>query len=61
MLHCTAEQLAALDPSAVRGKRMGVFGCEALVRRDGVPANWSVEPVNIEQMMLFLTRGEDAK
>lgn len=61
VLHCTAEQLAALDPSAVRGKRVGAFGCEALVRRDGVPANWPVDPVNIEQMMLFLTRGENAK
>ncbi len=61
VLHCTAEQLAALDPSAVRGKRVGAFGCEALVRRDGVPANWTVDPVNIEQMMLFLTRGENAK
>lgn len=61
VLHCTAEQLAALEPSAVRGKRMGAFGCEALVRRDGIPASWSVEPVNIEQMMLFLTRGEDVK
>ena len=60
VLHCTAEQLAALDPSAVRGKRVGAFGCEALVRRDGVPANWPVDPVNIEQMMLFLTRGEEA-
>lgn len=61
VLHCTAEQLAALEPSAVRGKRMGAFGCEALVRRDGIPASWPVEPVNIEQMMLFLTRGEDVK
>lgn len=61
VLHCTAEQLAALDPSAVRGRRVGAFGCEALVRRDGVPANWPVDPVNIEQMMLFLTRGENAK
>lgn len=61
VLHCTAEQLVALDPSAVRGKRMGAFGCEALVCRDGVPTNWPIEPVNIEQMMLFLTRGEDAK
>ncbi len=61
VLHCTAEQLAALDPSAVRGKRVGAFGCDALVRRDGVPANWPVDPVNIEQMMLFLTRGENAK
>lgn len=58
ILHCTAEQLAALDRQAVRAKRTGPFGCEALVRRDGVPANWSVEPVNIEQMMLLLTKGE---
>ena len=28
---------------------------------DGVPQGWPVEPVNIEQVMLFLTRGEDAK
>lgn len=61
ILRCTADQLNALDPSAVRAKRVGTFGCEALVRRDGVPENWSVEPVNIEQIMLFLTRGERAE
>nr|WP_300186240.1 ABC transporter ATP-binding protein [uncultured Agathobaculum sp.] len=61
VLHCTADQLSALDPSAVRGKRVGTFGCEALVRRDGVPQGWPVEPVNIEQVMLFLTRGEDVR
>lgn len=61
VLRCTAEQLAALDPAAIRGKRAGAFGCEALVRRDGVPQGWPVEPVNIEQVMLFLTRGKDAK
>ena len=61
VLRCTAGQLAALDPAAVRGKRVGAFGCEALVRRDGVPQGWPVEPVNIEQVMLFLTRGEEAR
>ena len=61
ILRCTADQLDALDPSAVRAKRVGAFGCEALVRRDGVPENWSGEPVNIEQIMLFLTRGERAE
>ena len=61
VLRCTADQLAALEPRAVRAKRMGAFGCEALVRRDGVPQGWPVEPVNIEQIMLFLTRGEDAR
>ena len=61
VLHCTAEQLEALEPSVVRAKRVGAFGCEALVRRGGVPENWPVDPVSIEQMMLFLTRGEDAR
>ena len=61
VLRCTADQLSALDPSVVRGQRVGAFGCEALVRRDGVPQGWPVEPVNIEQVMLFLTRGEEAR
>ena len=30
ILRCTADQLDALDPSAVRAKRVGTFGCEAL-------------------------------
>lgn len=58
VLRCTANQMAALSPEAVRAKRAGAFGCEALVRRGQVPANWPVETVNIEQIMLFLTRGE---
>ncbi len=61
VLRCTAEQLAALDPDAVRASRTGAFGCEALVRRSGVPQGWPVEPVTIEQIMLFCTRGERMK
>ena len=61
ILRCTEEQLSALDPAAVRAVKTGAFGCEALVRRDGIPENWPVEPVSIEQLMLFLTRGEEVK
>ena len=61
VLRCTAEQLSALEPSAVRAKRIGAFGCEALVRRGSGPANWPVEAANIEQIMLFLTRGEETR
>lgn len=61
VLGCTAEQLAALAKAAVRGVRKNAFGCEALVRRDGIPAGWKVEPVSIEQIMLFFTRGEVAQ
>ena len=61
VLRCTAEQLSALEPSAMRAKRIGAFGCETLVRRDSVPASWPVEAANIEQIMLFLTRGEEQR
>ena len=60
VLRCTEEQLNALDPDAVRAVRKGAFGCEALVKRDSIPENWPVEPVSVEQIMLFLTRGEEA-
>ncbi len=58
LLRCTKEQLASLEPGTVKAKRTGTFGCEALVRRDGVPGNLNVERVNIEQMMLLMTKGE---
>ncbi len=58
ILKCTSDQMSALMPEAVRAKRTGAFGCEALVRRDMVPCNWPVEPANIEQIMLLMTKGE---
>ena len=61
VLRCTEEQLNALDPDAVRAVRKGAFGCEALVKRDGIPENWPVEPVSVEQIMMFLTKGEEVR
>lgn len=61
VLKCTSDQLSSLDASAVRAYRKGAFGCEALVRRGLVPAGWPVEPVSIEQIMLFMTRGENVR
>ena len=59
ILRCTADPLNALDPSAVRAKRVGTFGCEALVRR-----RRTGELVTAGQhrtIMLFLTRGRKMK
>lgn len=61
VLRCTEEQLNALDPDAVRAVRKSAFGCEALVKRDGIPENWPVEPVSVEQIMMFLTKGEEVR
>ncbi len=58
LLRCSAETLSMLSPDAVRATRKHAFGAEALVQRALVPEGLPVEPVNIEQIMLFLTRGE---
>lgn len=58
LLRCSTETLSMLSPDAVRATRRHAFGAEALVQRALVPEGLPVEPVNIEQIMLFLTRGE---
>lgn len=58
ILHCTQTQFDALNREAIRAARKTAFDWEVLARRDSVPENWRMEPVNIEQIMLLLTRGE---
>ena len=60
LLKATAEQLDALDPSAVAGRRVGPYGAEALVRREEIPAGFVTEHTTLEDIILFLTREEDA-
>jgi len=61
VLHCTSEQIAGIEPSAVKAKRKGAFGNEVLVKRSAVPESWKAEPVTIEQIMLLMTRGEQTQ
>lgn len=58
LLRCSIETLSMLSTDAVRATRKNAFGAEALVQRALVPEGLSVEPINIEQIMLFLTRGD---
>ena len=56
LIHCSKEQLAELDPQAVRGVKASPYGEEALVRRDGVPAGMQVSPVSIEELFIFMVK-----
>lgn len=47
------EQLQSLDPRAIVGLRRYRFGVEALVKRDLVPKEWSLDKVSIEDIMVF--------
>lgn len=58
ILKCPIEQLRAIDHAAIKARRIGSFGAEALVRRNLIHGNYSIDPVNIEQIMLFYTRGD---
>ena len=53
-----ADQLEALDPAAVAGKRVGPYGAEVLAKRDLLPAGFVAERTTLEDIILFLAKKE---
>ena len=47
-----------VPPDAVRGKKLTEYGVEALVRRDAVSSAIPTEHTSIEDIILFLAKGE---
>ena len=63
-LACARSDLQGVDPALLVGARTGQFGCEALVRdrrafRRQYPA-LTVDPVTLEDIMVFTVRGDEA-
>ena len=56
IIHCTAEQLSALDEEAVKYKKETPYGVEVMVSRKGVPAAFKVSPISIEELFLFMVK-----
>lgn len=56
LIHCSQEQLAELDETAVRGVKASPYGVEALVRRNGIPTGMQVSPVSIEELFIFMVK-----
>ena len=60
----TRQELERVDPACLAGVRRGQFGCEALVkdRRTFVRRypGLTVDPVTLEDIMLFTVRGDEA-
>lgn len=57
VVHGTAEELSALNTEAVLGVRSTPYGSEALVRREQVPAGTQVSPVGLEELFVFMVKG----
>lgn len=56
ILRCSADQMAELNPAAVKGKKESAYGVEAIVERDKVPATLQLSPVDIEQLFIFMVK-----
>lgn len=58
LLKCSPQELAAIDPAIIHGKRIGEYGAEALVDWDRAPRNLLVEQPNLEDIILYLAKEE---
>ena len=58
ILKCSREQLANIPEEAVHGKRVGTYGVEALVEREFMPRDAVVDRANLEDIILYMVKGE---
>lgn len=56
IIHCTSEQLSALEPKAVVHKKESAYGTEAIVLRKSVPYNMNISPISIEELFVFMVK-----
>lgn len=59
ILSCTRRQLTDLPEDAVLGSESSPYGVRALVRRDRVAHVFPVERASLEDIILFLVKGEE--
>ena len=58
VLKCAEGDLGCIDPARIHGIRSNKFGVEALVERESIPKGFLTNVAGIEDIMLFLSRGE---
>ena len=58
ILHADPSVLSSLTPDAILGVRRGQFQTQALVERDRVPSSLPLDPVKLDDILLFLARKE---
>ena len=57
VIHVSREQLAELDGAAIKGSKASPYGVEAVVERARIPAGMSVSPVGLEELFVYMARG----
>ena len=60
ILKCSKEQLQNIPAGAVHGVRIGNYGAEALVEREGMPRGAVIDRPTLEDIILYMSK-EEAK
>ncbi|MDE7043269.1 MAG: ABC transporter ATP-binding protein [Oscillospiraceae bacterium] len=58
ILKCSREQLANIPQEAIHGRRVGTYGVEALVERAFMPRDAVVDRASLEDIILYMVKGE---
>ena len=58
IIRCTEEMLGAISKEAVIGKKISPYGVEAIVHRSEIPREVEISPVDLEQLFIFMVKGE---
>lgn len=59
IVRCSGEALDELDRAAILHRKDTGYGCEALVLRSAVPSGMAVSPVSIEELFVYMVKGEE--
>lgn len=58
IIRCSVSDFSKIPSSAVIGKRENTYGVEAIVKRKNIPFGMEVNTVDIEQLFIFMVKGE---
>lgn len=58
IIRCTQDVLDSIEESAIIGVKASPYGLEAIVHRDQIPVGMEISPVDLEQLFIFMVKGE---
>ena len=58
VIHCSKEEFESLSEDTVIGKKTNPYGVDAIVKRDMIAKDIDVSPINIEELFVFMVKGD---
>lgn len=58
IIRCDEETLETIPHEAVIGRKTSPYGVEAIVERGQIPVGMKISPVDLEQLFIFMVKGE---